>query len=213
MRRRHWIASALVAGLSVPLLAWAGEDKAAAKVRSPEVQRIVSTAQEGSKVMEHLDVLCNRIGPRLTSSDNLTNACEWARDRFASFGIDNARLEEWGTFPVGFNRGPWFGRVVEPEPHAAGVGDHVLVGRHEGYRPGQGHPRAEGPEGARRGQVQGHPRRRLGDHAPAACGRRRPARWPRPGRSRRPERRDPEGRGAQGRGPEGRGQESRACPE
>ncbi len=66
--------------------------------------------------MDHLDVLCNRIGPRLTGSDNLTNACEWVRDRFASFGIDNARLEPWGEFPVGFNRGPWFGRVIEPEP-------------------------------------------------------------------------------------------------
>ena len=68
--------------------------------------------------MDHLDVLCNRIGPRLTGSDNLTNACEWARDRFASFGIDNARIEQWGEFPVGFDRGPWFGRVIKPGPQA-----------------------------------------------------------------------------------------------
>ena len=66
--------------------------------------------------MDHLDFLCNRIGPRLTGSDNLTTACEWTRDRFASFGIANARLEPWGEFPVGFNRGPWFGRVIQPEP-------------------------------------------------------------------------------------------------
>ena len=65
--------------------------------------------------MDHLDVLCNRIGPRLTGSDNLTHACEWTRDRFASFGISNARLESWGEFPVGFNRGPWFGKVIQPE--------------------------------------------------------------------------------------------------
>ena len=74
--------------------------------------------REDCQVMDHLDVLCNRIGPRLTGSDNLTNACEWARDRFASFGIENARIEQWGEFPVGFNRGPWFGRVIEPEPKA-----------------------------------------------------------------------------------------------
>ncbi len=114
MRRRHWVGWALIAGLSVPFLAGAGEEK----VRSPEVQRIVSAAHEGSRVMEHLDVLVNRIGPRLTGSDNLTNACEWTRDRFASFGIDNARLEQWGEFPVGFNRGPWFGHVVAPEPRS-----------------------------------------------------------------------------------------------
>ncbi len=117
MRRRHWVGLALIAGLSVPFLAGAGEnEKAGAKALGAEDQRIVSAAHEESRVMEHLDVLCNRIGPRLTGSDNLTNACEWARDRFASFGIENARLEQWGEFPVGFNRGPWFGRVVEPEP-------------------------------------------------------------------------------------------------
>ena len=116
MRRRRWIGLVVGVGLVAASIAAAAEkEKEAAKVRSPEVQRIVSAAREGSKVMEHLDVLCNRIGPRLTGSDNLTNACEWVRDRFAEFGIDNARLEQWGEFPVGFNRGPWFGRVVEPE--------------------------------------------------------------------------------------------------
>ena len=55
--------------------------------------------QEGlgnSQVMAHLDHLTNRIGPRLTSSDNLTVAAEWARDTFESFGIENAHLEQWG---------------------------------------------------------------------------------------------------------------------
>ena len=119
MRGRLWVGFVVGAGLVATSIALAAEkEKEAAKVRSPEVQRIVSAAQEDSQVMEHLDVLCNRIGPRLTGSDNLTNACEWTRERFAEFGIDNARLEPWGEFPVGFNRGPWFGRVVEPEPRA-----------------------------------------------------------------------------------------------
>ena len=47
-------------------------------------------------------------------SDGLTTACEWARDYLISIGYDNARLEKWGEFPVGFNRGPWTGKVVEP---------------------------------------------------------------------------------------------------
>ena len=83
-----------------------------------DLERFLSAGREDPQVMDHLDVLCNRIGPRLTSSDNLTNACEWVRDRFKSFGIENARLDQWGEFPVGFNRGPWFGRVIEPEPKA-----------------------------------------------------------------------------------------------
>ena len=94
------------------------------------------------------------------------------RDRFASFGIDNARLEPWGEFPVGFNRGPWFGRVVEPEPQVARVRDHGVVGGHQGGRPRQGGARSQGQERARRGQGQGDARRRLGAHA--ATGRLRP---------------------------------------
>lgn len=90
-----------------------------------ELDRIVAGGREGNQVMEHLDDLTNRIGPRLTGSDNLQNACEWARDRFRSFGIDNARLERWGEFPVGFNRGPWSGRMVEPEPRALTFGTNA----------------------------------------------------------------------------------------
>lgn len=81
----------------------------------PEViDKIVAEGKENSQVQEHLDVICNRLGPRLTGSDGLQNACEWARDRFASMGLE-ARLEKWGEFPTGFNRGPSFGRMVEPE--------------------------------------------------------------------------------------------------
>jgi carboxypeptidase Q len=115
MGRRFWVALAVAIGFSAPLLV-AAADKEAGKAKSLEVEKIVAVGHEESQVMDHLDVLCNRIGPRLTGSDNLTNACEWVRDRFKSFGIENARLEQWGEFPVGFNRGPWFGRVIGPEP-------------------------------------------------------------------------------------------------
>ncbi len=113
MRRCILVGCMALAVLTSFALAGAGGDKGSGK--SADVERILSVGHEPSQVMDHLDVLCNRIGPRLTGSDNLTNACEWARDRFASFGIDNARLEQWGEFPVGFDRGPWFGHVIEPE--------------------------------------------------------------------------------------------------
>ena len=84
------------------------------KERSDDVERILSVARTENRVMDHLDHLSNRIGPRLTGSNGLRDACEWAVDRFQSFGIANARLERWGEFPVGFDRGPWSGRMVEP---------------------------------------------------------------------------------------------------
>jgi len=79
------------------------------------VDRIIDEGRKRSEVMPLLDHLVNQIGPRLTSSDRLTRAASWARHQFESFGLKNCRLEEWGTFPVGFNRGPWSGRMIEPE--------------------------------------------------------------------------------------------------
>jgi hypothetical protein len=115
MRLCFWITCVIAIGLTSSTLFGAG-DKDPAKAKIMEVERIISTGHEDSQVMDDLDWLCNRIGPRLTASDNLTNACEWVRDRFTSYGIDNARLESWGEFSVGFNRGPWFGRVIQPQP-------------------------------------------------------------------------------------------------
>ena len=156
MRGRLWVGCVIGVGLAAASLALAGEKaKEGAKERSPEVQRIVSAAREESRVMEHLDVLCNRIGPRLTGSDNLTEACEWVRDRFIEFGIDNARLEQWGEFPVGFNRGPWFGRVVEPQAAGARV-------RHQWRGPraprGPSAARPSSPPRTRRSSTRPRPR-------------------------------------------------------
>ncbi len=78
------------------------------------VERIVQLEREDSQVMRFLDHLTNRIGPRLTGSDGYENACNWARDEFVALGIANARLERWGEFPVGFNRGPSSGRMLAP---------------------------------------------------------------------------------------------------
>jgi hypothetical protein len=86
-----------------------------AQVTHDQFAAIKKEGDEGSRVMAHLDHLVNRIGPRLTGSDNLTDAAEWAVDTFKSFGIENAHLEQWGEFAVGFNRGPWWGRMTKPD--------------------------------------------------------------------------------------------------
>jgi len=80
----------------------------------PVVDAIIKEERDHSRVMEYLDHLVNKIGPRLTSSTRLTQACEWTRSEFEKMGLQ-ARLEEWGTFPVGFDRGPWSAKMVEPE--------------------------------------------------------------------------------------------------
>jgi hypothetical protein len=66
------------------------------------------------QVMDHLDELVNGIGPRLTSSTLLTEACEWAVQRFNDWGLENVRMEAWGEIPVGFDRAHLRGRMVQP---------------------------------------------------------------------------------------------------
>jgi hypothetical protein len=78
------------------------------------VNAIYAIPDEQLEVMQHLDELVNGIGPRLTSSRNLTEACEWAADRFRDWGLENVRLVEWGTFPVGFDRVHRRGRMLAP---------------------------------------------------------------------------------------------------
>ncbi len=80
----------------------------------PVVDAIVKEERDHSRVMDYLDHLVNKIGPRLTSSSNLTEACEWTRGEFEKLGL-KARLEEWGSYPVGFDRGPWSAKMIAPE--------------------------------------------------------------------------------------------------
>jgi hypothetical protein len=80
------------------------------------VARLIELGRSDNRVQEHLQHLCLEIGPRLTSSSNLTEACEWTKGVFASYGL-TASMEQWGDFPVGFDRGPWRGGMVAPEQH------------------------------------------------------------------------------------------------
>jgi len=61
--------------------------------------------------MHHLDVLTNRFGGRITGSDAYTNAALWCASEFKKWGME-VIMDEAGTLPVGFDRGPWFGRLL-----------------------------------------------------------------------------------------------------
>jgi len=78
------------------------------------VGEIVRIGRSDSQVNPLLKEMIDRFGPRLTGSHNLMHAEEWARDRLAALGL-NARLEQWGSLPVGFDRGPWHGQMLAPE--------------------------------------------------------------------------------------------------
>jgi hypothetical protein len=78
------------------------------------VERLIDLGKHDNHVQQHLEHLTKSIGPRLTSSSNLKRAQDWAVAQFQSFGLE-AHLEQWGEYPVGFDRGPWRGGMVAPE--------------------------------------------------------------------------------------------------
>lgn len=75
------------------------------------VKKIISVGTTDNKVMDHLDILLNRFGGRLVGSDAYENAADWMIREYGKWGI-KAWKEEAGKVPVGFNRGPWFGRLL-----------------------------------------------------------------------------------------------------
>ena len=77
----------------------------------PVVEKILALAAEDNQTMQHLDVMCNRFGGRLLGSAAYDDAVKWAVTMFRQWGLQ-AEAECVGELPVGFNRGPWFGRMI-----------------------------------------------------------------------------------------------------
>ncbi|MDL2244434.1 M20/M25/M40 family metallo-hydrolase [Parabacteroides sp. OttesenSCG-928-J18] len=75
------------------------------------VNKIIEIGQTDNRTMHHIDVLTNRFGGRPIGSDAYENAAAWMMREFKSWGLD-VSYEKAGEMPVGFNRGPWFGRML-----------------------------------------------------------------------------------------------------
>lgn len=78
-------------------------------------KKLIDIGMGDNRVVSVLDQLVNGIGPRLTGSHQDHLACEWARDLFIEFGLENVVMEEAGEFPVAFQRGSWRGHMITPE--------------------------------------------------------------------------------------------------
>src|SRR5664280_1525930 len=79
--------------------------------QSKVVDRIIELGKTDNRTMHHLDVHTNRFGGRITGSDAYTNAALWCASEFKKWGME-VIMDEAGTLPVGFDRGPWFGRML-----------------------------------------------------------------------------------------------------
>ncbi len=75
------------------------------------VRSILETGRSDNRTMEHADYLANRIGGRIIGSHALEEAEKWAASQFESWGLE-VMVQEVGEINVGFERGPWSGRML-----------------------------------------------------------------------------------------------------
>ena len=78
------------------------------------VKKIIETGTTDNRTMEHADFLANRIGGRIVGSAALTEAEAWVKEQFESWGLE-VMVQEAGEINVGFNRGPWYGRMLSED--------------------------------------------------------------------------------------------------
>src|SRR5947209_5651859 len=78
-------------------------------------QRIRDEGLNRSHVMEFASALMDGIGPRLTGSPNAKKANEWTRDTLTKIGLENAHLEDWGEFGMGWQQLNTWARMVTPD--------------------------------------------------------------------------------------------------
>ena len=78
-------------------------------------QQIRDEGLNRSHVMEFASAMMDGIGPRLTGSPNLKKANEWTRDTLTKIGLENAHLEDWGEFGLGWQQLNTWARMVTPD--------------------------------------------------------------------------------------------------
>jgi len=79
----------------------------------PVLERIREEGLQRSQVDPVFEELTIRIGPRLTASPAHKRAAEFVRDKLASYGLSNARLEPW-TFGRGWTLDKLTIEMIEP---------------------------------------------------------------------------------------------------
>jgi len=78
--------------------------------------RIREEGLKHSHVMQFGEALTEGIGPRLTGSPNMAKANAWTRDTLTKIGLENAHLEDWGEFGMGWQQINTWVRMVSPDP-------------------------------------------------------------------------------------------------
>ena len=86
-----------------------------ASAQDKVVRSIIETGKTDNRTMRHLDILANQFGGRILGSGAYEDASKWCASEFRKWGME-VEMDEVGSLPVGFNRGPWSGRLLGENP-------------------------------------------------------------------------------------------------
>ncbi len=84
------------------------------KVDMAMIQKIRKEGLENSKVMDIAFDITDGNGPRLSGSPGLRKAQAWAVKQLKDWGLQNAHLEEWGTFGKGWQVDKYYAAQTNP---------------------------------------------------------------------------------------------------
>ncbi|MBO7575013.1 MAG: M20/M25/M40 family metallo-hydrolase [Bacteroidales bacterium] len=72
---------------------------------------VLELGRTDNRTMEHADYIARNIGGRLVGTHMLNHAEEWVAEQFRAWGLE-VTMQEAVTIGVGFDRGPWSGRML-----------------------------------------------------------------------------------------------------
>lgn len=101
------------------------------KVDSAMMAKIRDEGLNRSQAKEILSWLTDVYGPRLTGSQEHVAAAQWAKNKFAEMGMENAHLESWGPFGRGW-------RLKKYSAHLIGRQIQPLISYPKAWSPGLG---------------------------------------------------------------------------
>jgi carboxypeptidase Q len=118
--------------LVVPSLALAGLLFALIGATEPDaVQSILDAGLRSDGAYRKLAWMCDRIGPRLSGSENLEKAVSWCAAEMKRDGLDNVHTEK--VMVPHWVRGEASGRILTPTPHPMAI---LALGMSDGTKPG-----------------------------------------------------------------------------
>ena len=75
---------------------------------------VLELGRTDNRTMEHADYIARNIGGRLVGTHMLNHAEDWVAEQFRSWGLE-VTVQEAITIGVGFDRGPWSGRMLSED--------------------------------------------------------------------------------------------------